>query len=171
MPPETPMRASLTGWLSAGLDRHFPGVQAVDRGIALELAHGDQVAAIGAWLAHADIEVGRWRGAAAAHDGERGGGGEIEQAIHGVSFSEVGMKRVSRHAPLSTEDKLADISANGSIIAYPCSESPPRTGMHTPHRIVIVAFAPAQMLDITGPLDVFGGANECVSATGKRCAV
>lgn len=39
--------------------------------------------------------------------------------------------------------------------------------MHTPHRIVIVAFAPAQMLDITGPLDVFGGANECVSVTGK----
>jgi transcriptional regulator GlxA family with amidase domain len=39
--------------------------------------------------------------------------------------------------------------------------------MHKPHRIVIVAFAPAQMLDITGPLDVFGAANECAASAGK----
>lgn len=35
------------------------------------------------------------------------------------------------------------------------------------HRIVIVAFEPAQMLDVTGPLEVFAMANECMSNAGK----
>lgn len=39
--------------------------------------------------------------------------------------------------------------------------------MDRPHRIVIAAFAPAQMLDISGPLDVFSTANECVVNAGK----
>jgi transcriptional regulator GlxA family with amidase domain len=38
--------------------------------------------------------------------------------------------------------------------------------MSAPHRVVIVAFAPAQMLDITGPLDVFSAANEAAAAAG-----
>jgi transcriptional regulator GlxA family with amidase domain len=38
--------------------------------------------------------------------------------------------------------------------------------MQQPHRIVIVAFAPAQMLDITGPLDVFTAANSAAVAAG-----
>jgi transcriptional regulator GlxA family with amidase domain len=33
-----------------------------------------------------------------------------------------------------------------------------------PHRIVIVGFAPAQMLDITGPLEVFTAANQVAAA-------
>lgn len=39
--------------------------------------------------------------------------------------------------------------------------------MSQPHRIVIAAFAPAQMLDITGPLDVFATANERVAMSGQ----
>ena len=39
--------------------------------------------------------------------------------------------------------------------------------MHRPHRIVIAAFAPAQMLDISGPLDVFATANECAANAGR----
>ncbi len=39
--------------------------------------------------------------------------------------------------------------------------------MTQPHRIVIVAFPPAQMLDVTGPLEVFAVANECVKASGR----
>lgn len=35
------------------------------------------------------------------------------------------------------------------------------------HRIVIVAFEPAQMLDVTGPLEVFAMANACQSDAGK----
>lgn len=38
--------------------------------------------------------------------------------------------------------------------------------MLQPHRIVIVAFPPAQMLDITGPLDVFTVANDTARAAG-----
>jgi transcriptional regulator GlxA family with amidase domain len=38
--------------------------------------------------------------------------------------------------------------------------------MPQPHRIVIVGFAPAQMLDITGPLDVFTAANQAAAAAG-----
>lgn len=38
--------------------------------------------------------------------------------------------------------------------------------MQQPHRIVIVGFPPAQMLDITGPLDVFTGANSAAVAAG-----
>jgi len=37
----------------------------------------------------------------------------------------------------------------------------------TPHRIVIVGLPPAQMLDITGPLDVFTVANEQAVAAGR----
>ncbi|MEO7495781.1 MAG: GlxA family transcriptional regulator [Massilia sp.] len=39
--------------------------------------------------------------------------------------------------------------------------------MPRPHRIVIVAFPPAQMLDVTGPLDVFSAANEIVTEAGR----
>lgn len=39
--------------------------------------------------------------------------------------------------------------------------------MSQPHRIVIVAFPPAQMLDVTGPLEVFSMANECALAAGQ----
>ena len=35
------------------------------------------------------------------------------------------------------------------------------------HRVVIAAFAPAQMLDVTGPLEVFSMANECAAAAGQ----
>ena len=35
------------------------------------------------------------------------------------------------------------------------------------HRIVIVGFAPAQLLDIAGPLDVFAGANLLASMAGR----
>ncbi len=38
--------------------------------------------------------------------------------------------------------------------------------MPHPHRVVIVGFAPAQMLDITGPLDVFTAANQAAAAAG-----
>ena len=38
--------------------------------------------------------------------------------------------------------------------------------MQQPHRIVIVGFPPAQMLDITGPLDVFTAANGAAVAAG-----
>ena len=34
------------------------------------------------------------------------------------------------------------------------------------HRIIIVAFPPAQMLDVSGPLDVFSMANRCAEAAG-----
>ena len=36
-----------------------------------------------------------------------------------------------------------------------------------PHQILIVAFAPAQMLDITGPLEVFTVANDIALASGR----
>ena len=39
--------------------------------------------------------------------------------------------------------------------------------MWPPHRVVIVGFPPAQMLDITGPLDVFTAANEAASCAGR----
>lgn len=39
--------------------------------------------------------------------------------------------------------------------------------MLQPHRIVIVAFPPAQMLDVAGPLDVFSMANGCLQASGQ----
>ena len=38
--------------------------------------------------------------------------------------------------------------------------------MQQPHRVVIVGFAPAQMLDITGPLDVFTAANSAAVTSG-----
>lgn len=38
--------------------------------------------------------------------------------------------------------------------------------MLQPHRVVIVAFPPAQMLDVTGPLDVFTVANDAACAAG-----
>lgn len=38
--------------------------------------------------------------------------------------------------------------------------------MSAPHRVVLVAFPPAQMLDITGPLDVFAEANQAALAAG-----
>jgi transcriptional regulator GlxA family with amidase domain len=41
-----------------------------------------------------------------------------------------------------------------------------RKAMPQPHRVVIVGFAPAQMLDITGPLDVFTAANQAAAAAG-----
>lgn len=37
----------------------------------------------------------------------------------------------------------------------------------SPHRITIVAFAPAQLLDVTGPLEVFAGANGVASRAGR----
>ena len=36
-----------------------------------------------------------------------------------------------------------------------------------PHRVAIVAFAPAQLLDVTGPLEVFAGANGAMSRAGR----
>jgi transcriptional regulator GlxA family with amidase domain len=42
--------------------------------------------------------------------------------------------------------------------------------MLQPHRIVIVALPPAQMLDITGPLEVFSMANGCLAGAGKPAA-
>jgi len=39
--------------------------------------------------------------------------------------------------------------------------------MAASHHIVIAAFAPAQMLDVTGPLDVFAVANDIARAQGK----
>lgn len=38
--------------------------------------------------------------------------------------------------------------------------------MPSMHRIVIVAFPPAQLLDVSGPLDVFSMANGCAQAAG-----
>ncbi len=38
--------------------------------------------------------------------------------------------------------------------------------MSAPHRVVLVAFPPAQMLDITGPLDVFNAANNAAVEAG-----
>ncbi|MFL6659766.1 MAG: GlxA family transcriptional regulator [Massilia sp.] len=38
--------------------------------------------------------------------------------------------------------------------------------MSVPHRVVLVAFPPAQMLDITGPTDVFSAANDAALAAG-----
>ena len=39
-----------------------------------------------------------------------------------------------------------------------------------PHRVVIAAFAPAQLLDISGPMDVFSVANELRQAEGHAAA-
>ncbi|MDB5951536.1 MAG: AraC family transcriptional regulator [Massilia sp.] len=39
--------------------------------------------------------------------------------------------------------------------------------MRQPHRVVIVGFPPAQMLDITGPLDVFAAANDAAASAGR----
>lgn len=39
-----------------------------------------------------------------------------------------------------------------------------------PHRIVILAFPPAQMLDVTGPLEVFSMANNCLRNADKPAA-
>lgn len=39
--------------------------------------------------------------------------------------------------------------------------------MQERHRIVIAAFGPAQMLDVTGALDVFAMANSCCESAGK----
>ncbi len=36
-----------------------------------------------------------------------------------------------------------------------------------PHRVAIVAFAPAQLLDVTGPLEVFAGANGAAARAGR----
>ncbi len=36
-----------------------------------------------------------------------------------------------------------------------------------PHRVTIVAFAPAQLLDVAGPLEVFAGANDVASRAGR----
>ena len=41
------------------------------------------------------------------------------------------------------------------------------TRSNTPHRILIVAFPPAQMLDVTGPLEVFTVANDIAQAGGR----
>lgn len=38
--------------------------------------------------------------------------------------------------------------------------------MHTPHRLMIAAFPESQILDITGPLDVFSAANEAAALSG-----
>ncbi|UVW29187.1 GlxA family transcriptional regulator [Massilia sp. H6] len=38
--------------------------------------------------------------------------------------------------------------------------------MNIPHRVVIVGFPPAQMLDIAGPVDAFSAANDLVKANG-----
>jgi transcriptional regulator GlxA family with amidase domain len=42
-----------------------------------------------------------------------------------------------------------------------------KPAMQPRHRIVIAAFGPAQMLDITGPLEVFAMANSCCRSAGK----
>ncbi len=39
--------------------------------------------------------------------------------------------------------------------------------MHQAHRVLLVAFAPAQMLDVTGPLDVLSMANSCMEEAGQ----
>lgn len=39
--------------------------------------------------------------------------------------------------------------------------------MQQRHRIIIAAFGPAQMLDVTGPLEVFAMANACCEEAGK----
>lgn len=41
--------------------------------------------------------------------------------------------------------------------------------MHTPHRIMIAAFPQSQILDITGPLDVFSSANERATLSALPC--
>jgi transcriptional regulator GlxA family with amidase domain len=42
-----------------------------------------------------------------------------------------------------------------------------KPAMQPRHRIVIAAFGPAQMLDITGPLEVFAMANTCCRSAGR----
>ena len=37
----------------------------------------------------------------------------------------------------------------------------------SPHRVAIVAFAPVQLLDVTGPLEVFAGANGAAGRAGR----
>jgi transcriptional regulator GlxA family with amidase domain len=39
--------------------------------------------------------------------------------------------------------------------------------MKTPHRVVIVGFPPAQLLDIAGPVDAFSAANALIQAKGE----
>src|SRR4051812_14129557 len=49
--------------------------------------------------------------------------------------------------------------------------SPPdasrRPDERPPHRVVIVSFAPAVLLDVTGPLEVFAGANGVAARSGR----
>jgi transcriptional regulator GlxA family with amidase domain len=40
-------------------------------------------------------------------------------------------------------------------------------GARLPHSVVIVAFAPAVLLDVTGPLEVFAGANGAAARSGR----
>lgn len=52
----------------------------------------------------------------------------------------------------------------------PRTDIPPKPRFPTdgaPHRVTIVAFAPAQLLDVTGPLEVFAGANGAASRAGR----
>ena len=51
-------------------------------------------------------------------------------------------------------------SASGPALVPPSIDRPP-------HRLTIVAFAPAQLLDITGPLEVFAGANDAARRGGR----
>jgi transcriptional regulator GlxA family with amidase domain len=44
---------------------------------------------------------------------------------------------------------------------------PPLPTDRAPHRVTIVAFAPAQLLDVTGPLEVFAGANGAARRAGR----
>jgi transcriptional regulator GlxA family with amidase domain len=47
-------------------------------------------------------------------------------------------------------------------------QRPPSPSPARPHRITIVAFAPAQLLDVTGPLEVFAGANGVARRAGRE---
>jgi transcriptional regulator GlxA family with amidase domain len=49
----------------------------------------------------------------------------------------------------------------------PTSDRPLSPTDARPHRIAIVAFAPAQLLDVTGPLEVFAGANGAAQRAGR----
>jgi transcriptional regulator GlxA family with amidase domain len=61
---------------------------------------------------------------------------------------------------------LAEATITPEILPSACHSMP--SGSHQrPHRVAIVGFPPAQLLDITGPLDVFGTANELARSAGR----
>lgn len=53
------------------------------------------------------------------------------------------------------------------FLPTPAVPRTPASAPGAPHRVTIVAFAPAQLLDVTGPLEVFAGANGVAARAGR----